>query len=325
MFGIKKFNSRERILYKLKLLCKMSYIKVSDIHTVYYRVEGNKNGVPVLFLHGGPGAGCSDLDLECFDLSYYRVILIDQRGSGKSTPMGEIRENTTMDLISDIEKIRDLLNIEKWIIFGGSWGSTLAIAYGNTFPERCLLFILRGMFLGNKWGGDHTLYTMGHFFPDTYKEFVELSQEYNLNGDVLSNYYEMLNNEKWQQQAAEKYMKLNMLCCTMKPNQNLINYIYLDKDWTLTVARLSFHYGKNVFFSQGEDFIQNCAERLKDIPCHIVHGRYDLICPLIGAYKIQERWGEKCKLYVMEETGHSLREPNTFGKIKQIMENIKTT
>ena len=307
-------------------------IQVSEIHTIHYDVKGKYNGIPVLFLHGGPGVGCSDADLDFFDLNRYRIILIDQRGSGKSTPAGDMRENTTQNLIEDIEKIREVLKIDKWIVFGGSWGSTLAILYGIEYPGRCKSFVLRGIFLANSWAIKHMLEEMGNFHPEAFDNFLleeDIPKKDNKKNnipkeDILEHYYDLLMNSdpEIHQPAAERFMYLDTLCATVDRNEENIQGIYKNPKETLSIARSWFYYAYNGFFLYEEDYILKFAYVLRNIPCYIVHGRYDLICPVIGAYELKQKWGKNCSLYILENTGHSSREPETFRKLKSIMKRI---
>src|SRR5450759_445274 len=166
-------------------------LPVDDLHTLYWEECGNPNGVPALFLHGGPGAGLSPKHRQFFDPAFYRIVLFDQRGAGRSSPLGEYRNNTTQHLVADIETLREHLGIERWLVFGGSWGSTLALAYGEAHPERCLGFVLRGFFLGGQAEIGWSMHGVGQFFPDVRKKFVEALPAAE-RGDLLANYYRRL-------------------------------------------------------------------------------------------------------------------------------------
>ncbi len=289
------------------------HLRVSNIHKIYYEAFGNPNGIPVLFLHGGPGAGFSSFHKKIFCVKKHKVIFFDQRGSGKSLPLAELKQNKTSDLLKDIEKLRKHLKIDKWYIFGGSWGSTLAILYGIANPNRCLGFILRGIFLGTKTEIDWFLYGMKSFFPEAHNNFTRKipSKEQN---DILDWYYKNLNQSdlKVVYKLASDWNSYESSCSTLK---------YIERkmsgEQSLAIARIESHYFVNNCFIK-DGFILKNVHKVSKIPCHVIQGRHDIICPPENAYKLSKIWSES-SLKMVEEGAHSGFEDCMF---KQIQESI---
>ena len=292
------------------------HLKVSSIHKLYYEEFGNPDGIPILFLHGGPGAGFSSFHKKLFDAKKHRVIFFDQRGSGKSLPLAELKENNTNELIKDIEKLRKYLKIDKWFIFGGSWGSTLAILYGIANPNCCLGFILRGIFLATKKEIDWFLYGMKSFFPEAYNNFtrkIPLSEQ----KDVLNWYYKNLNisNFKTVYDLASIWNSYESSCSTLKYAERK-----MSGEQSLAIARIEAHYFiNNCFIRNG--FILKNVYKVRKIPCHIIQGRHDIICPPINAYKLSKIWSESI-LKIVEEGAHSGFEDCMFKQIKESINYI---
>jgi len=303
------------------------YLDVDDIHQLYVEESGAANGIPVLFIHGGPGAGCSDQDRRFFDPEKYRIILFDQRGAGLSKPHAELRNNTTQHLIDDIEKIREHLGVEKWVLFGGSWGSTLALLYAQAFPERVLGMVLRGIFLCRpvdlQW-----FYQEGasHIFPDYWEKFIapvyqdhlhfnhdkkavsEARQDKASPINHISAYYRLLtsNNELEKMQAAKQWSLWEARCATLRPNPQ-ITEAFSQPRLALALARIEAHYFVNHAFIRDNQIASSC-EALADIPSIIIHGRYDMVCPLDNAFTLQQNW-PKAQLRIIRDAGHSSKEP----------------
>ena len=213
------------------------FLSVSRLHEIYWEEIGDPCGVPVIFLHGGPGAGIAPIHRRFFDPNFYRVILFDQRGAGKSRPRAEIRENTTQDLVSDIEKLRNFLAIKRWLVFGGSWGSTLGLVYGETYPERCLGFILRGIFLGEQREIDWFINGMGNFFPEAKQRFLSILSEKEQKNPLFS-YLERLQHTDpvVQSEAARAWSLYEQSCSTLRPaDSSSLNFS--DNDDQLSLAR----------------------------------------------------------------------------------------
>lgn len=221
---------------------RQGFLPLDSIHTMYWEESGNPNGVPVVFLHGGPGAGSSPAHRRLFDPSYYRIVIYDQRGAGRSTPLGEIRENTTIHLINDLELLRQHLGIDHWLVFGGSWGSTLALAYAEAHPERCLGLILRGIFLCRKSEIDWFLYGLRNLFPEAWQKLVEPLSE-DERHDILAAYYQRLLNPdpEIHMPAARSWGIYEGSCSTLLPNPSVVNYFASDTV-ALGLARMEAHY-----------------------------------------------------------------------------------
>ncbi|MBK2029107.1 prolyl aminopeptidase [Francisella noatunensis] len=284
------------------------FLKVSDIHTIYFEECGNPNGKPALFIHGGPGGGIQPSYRQYFNPDKYRVILVDQRGCGKSTPFAELRENTTQNLIEDFEKIRKKLNIDKWMLFGGSWGSTLGLAYAQAYPEVVTELVLRGIFLGREkelsWLYQHGASMV---FPDMWEKYIEpipVEQR----KDFISAYHSILtgDDEKLKQQAAVAWSVWEASTSKLFVDKKSIDRYGEDK-FSLAFARIECHYFKNKLFIE-EAQLLNEAYKIKDIPGVIVQGRYDMVCPAVSAWDLHKVW-PKAELDIIADAGHSISEP----------------
>ena len=297
------------------------FLSVSELHEIYWEEIGNPCGVPVLFLHGGPGAGIAPIHRRFFDPNFYRVILFDQRGAGKSRPRAEIRENTTQDLVSDIEKLRNFLAIERWLVFGGSWGSTLGLVYGETHPERCIGFILRGIFLGEQREIDWFINGMGNFFPEAKQRFLSILSEKEKKNPLFS-YLERLQdpNPAVQSQAARAWSIYEQSCSTLRPADSLsLNFSNIDDQ--LSLARLEAHYFVNKNFLSENEIIRNLAS-IQTKPATIIQGRYDVVCPIISANMLVSNWpGAQYK--VISDAGHSALEPGIKQELVLATEMMK--
>lgn len=288
---------------------KRGNLKVSDIHTIYYEECGNPQGKPVVFLHGGPGGGIIPLYRQYFDPKKWRIILFDQRGCGRSTPHAELSQNTTWNLVSDIEKLRVHLSIEKWVVFGGSWGSTLALAYSQTHPENCLGLILRGIFMVRpkeiSW-----FYQEGasNIFPDAWEEYLK-PIPIEERGDLVKAYYQRLTSadEKVQLEAARAWSIWEGSTSKLIPNSN-VSQKFGDSYFALAFARIECHYFINkCFFEQEEQLLKN-VYKIRHIPGVIVQGRYDIVCPMVSAWELHKAWPE-AEFIVVPDAGHSVSEP----------------
>ncbi len=297
-------------------------LPLDTCHTMYWEQSGNANGIPVLFLHGGPGAGSSPTHRQLFDPAVYRIIIFDQRGAGRSTPLGEICDNTTPHLINDIEKLRLFLNIEKWLIFGGSWGSTLALAYGEAHPERCSGFILRGIFLCRQQEIKWFLYGLRHFFPEAWHQFttpLPLAER----NDILASYYQRLMNPdpRIHMPAARAWGTYEGSCSTLLPSPETVNYFSGDTV-ALGMARMEAHYfSHNIFLP--ENSLLNNISKLHNIPATIIQGRYDAVCPIISANDLHHAWPQ-ANYIIVEDAGHSAWEPGICSALIQATEKFKT-
>ncbi|MBK2109383.1 prolyl aminopeptidase [Francisella tularensis] len=284
------------------------FLKVSDIHTIYFEECGNPNGKPALFIHGGPGGGIQPSYRQYFNPDKYRVILVDQRGCGKSTPFAELRENTTQDLIEDFEKIRKKLNIDKWMLFGGSWGSTLGLAYAQAYPEVVTELVLRGIFLGREkelsWLYQHGASMV---FPDMWEKYIEpipVEQR----KDFISAYYSILtgDDEELKQKAAIAWSVWEASTSKLFVDKKSIDRYGEDK-FSLAFARIECHYFKNKLFIEEAQLLKE-ADKIKDIPGVIVQGRYDMVCPAVSAWDLHKVW-PVAELNIVADAGHSISEP----------------
>jgi len=297
-------------------------LAVSPLHTVYFEESGNPDGIPVVFVHGGPGAGTEPSHRRFFDPARYRIVLFDQRGSGRSTPHAELRENTTWDLVSDMERIRELLGIDRWVIFGGSWGSTLGLAYAETHPERVAGLILRGIFLLRdkeiRWfyqGGADFL------FPDAWEDYLAPipGEE---RGDLVSAYYKRLTSGNAEERlaAARAWSLWEARTSKLLVSEDLQNK-YENPDFALAFARIECHYFIHRGFFQRDDHLLHHADRLRDIPGVIVQGRYDVVCPMTSAWDLHAAWPAS-QLIVVPDAGHSAFEPGIQAALLQATEEM---
>ena len=284
-------------------------IAVTEGHTLYVAEYGNQNGVPVLFIHGGPGVGTSAQCQSFFNLAHYRVIMVDQRGCGKSTPHASIKGNTTQHLIQDFEVIRYMLGIPRWLLFGGSWGSTLALCYGVAFPEHCLGFVLRGIFLGSTKEVDWFLYDMGRFFPEAYERFISYLPEAERD-DILSAYYHRLTSPSHTvaMGAAQAWSSYENSCATLAAaNRNAGN-------GALSLALIEAHYFKsNCFLPQ--NYLRDNIQAISHLPAEIIQGRHDVICPPHSAHELASLWGSKASVYMIDNAGHSAFETGISAQL----------
>ena len=294
-----------------------------DIHNIYVEESGNPDGQPILFLHGGPGGGCGAKQRRFFDPKYYRIILFDQRGCGKSTPLGETKENTTKDLISDIETIRKHLNIKKWILFGGSWGSSLALAYGVRYPEYLIGLILRGVFLSREKELDWFLKDVDQFFPEYYE--LLLNHKNNINKDNLLEEYTRLvfgNNFNIAKKASVAWNKFEGSVLKLLPTSDLSDNKEINYEFELARAKVQLHYINNLCFIDGEKIL-NKVEVLENIPIEIVQGRYDMVCPPKTAYDLKQRLPHS-QLVIIADAGHSASEDGTLSSLISATEKFKS-
>jgi proline iminopeptidase len=295
------------ILYPTPQPNASGQLAVDSLHSIYWETSGNEAGIPVVFVHGGPGSGTSPRQRCFFDPAQYRIVLFDQRGAGRSTPHGELRDNTTPHLIADMEALREKLGIEKWLVFGGSWGSTLALAYAIAHPERCLGLVLRGIFLCRQSEIDWFLYGIRALFPEAQRrlaEFIPASER----GDLLTAYHRRLidPDPAIHQPAAFEWATFEGACSTLLPNPDLVAAYGTDKA-ALSLSRIEAHYFVNDIFLP-ENHLLGKVARLRHLPAIIVQGRYDAVCPIVSADELARAWpGVVYK--VIPDAGHSAFEP----------------
>lgn len=310
-----------QLLYPQPAAFETGMLNVGDGHEIYWEQCGGPEGVPVLFLHGGPGAGCSVGHRRFFDPKFYRAVLFDQRGSGRSRPTGGLKGNNTQNLIADIELLRQKLDIDQWIVFGGSWGSTLALAYAQTHPSQVSALVLRGIFLGQQKEVDWFMKGMGYFFPDVYKKFVEFL-DVEERDDLLGNYYKYLcdPDPAIHMPAAISWEKYEAGCCALIPNADLLD----DLSGSITalgLGRLEAHYFVNGSFLNDAPLLDN-MDKISHIPGVIIQGRYDVICPPVTACELAESW-PKSELIIVDDAGHSATETGITAELVKAMERFK--
>ncbi|CAL1538794.1 unnamed protein product [Lymnaea stagnalis] len=302
-----------RNLYPITEPFDSGFLKVSEIHKLYYEQSGNKSGTPVIFVHGGPGGGTSPTDRGFFDPEAYHIILFDQRGAGKSTPAAEIKENTTWDLVEDIERLRRHLGIERWVVFGGSWGSTLSLAYAEAHPERVKALILRGIFTLRReeleWFYEGKGANM--LFPDYWEDYINFIPEVE-RGSLMNAYHRRLTSEDEtvRQEAAKRWSKWELATSHLFINQEKLLKPDTQHTWALQFACIECHYFVNGgFFKSANQLIEE-VEKIRHIPGTIVQGRYDVVCPMDTAWQLHKRWPE-AELKIAPDSGHNSQEPAT--------------
>ena len=291
-------------------------------HRMYFEESGNPKGPPVLFLHGGPGAGAAAAHRRFFDPAHYRIVIFDQRGAGRSTPLGEITDNTTPLLVADIEKLREHLGIKSWVVFGGSWGSTLALAYTEFHPERCTGLILRGIFLCRKSEIDWFLYELRNLFPEAWRAFSDPIPAAE-RGDLLSAYYSRLTSPDpaVHMPAARTWGTYEGSCSTLMPSPETVAYFAGDVV-SLGLARIEAHYFKHDIFLP-ENYLLANVDRIRNIPGVIVQGRYDAVCPIVSADDLHRAWPE-AEYHIIPDAGHSAWEPGICAALVRACEKFKT-
>lgn len=284
-----------------------NFLETDDGHRIYYEESGALDGIPLVVLHGGPGGGCSNTYRRYTDPAKYRTVLVDQRGCGRSTPHAELENNTTQHLIEDLEAIRKELGIDKWVLLGGSWGVTLALAYAEAHPKQILGMILRGTFLGRKQDVDW-LYKDGtrRIFPDYWKQFTQPIPE-NEQDDIVSAFHKRLTgqNELAKMAAAKAWAFWEAAVATLEPNHSLVDTLS-HPHLAIGMARISTHYFINGCFLEENQLLNN-AHQLKGIPGIIIHGRYDMLCPLENAWSLQAVW-QDAEIRIIRDAGHSATE-----------------
>lgn len=299
-------------------------LKVSDVHTLYYEQSGNPDGKAALFLHGGPGGGTSAANRRFFDPAFYRIILVDQRGSGKSTPHASLDENTTWHLVEDLERLRRELNIDTWLVFGGSWGSTLSLAYAQTHPTKVDALVLRGIFMLRKkeirW-----FYQEGAdvIFPDaweSYRDFIPEAER----ADFVAAYNKRLMDEAdpaLQLAAAKAWTGWEMQTSYLVQNEDSLKRGENDK-FALAFARIENHYFVNKgFFDSDQQLLEN-VPKIRHIPAVIIQGRYDVVCPFMSAWDLHRAWPE-ADFKVVPDAGHSANEPGITSELVAATEKFK--
>lgn len=296
-------------------------IQVDSVHTLYVEECGTPGGIAVLFLHGGPGAGMEPYHRRFFDPDKYHMVLFDQRGCGKSTPHASLKNNTTQHLIADIEIIREKLKIDKWIVFGGSWGSTLALAYAQAHAENVLALVLRGIFLCRE-KEIHWFYQSGadKVFPDYWKDFIA-PVPVDKRNDIVNAYYNILtgSNDIARMAAAKAWSIWEGRTASLTPRKEVISHFSKART-ALSVALIECHYFVNQAFLEPNQLLNN-IETIRHIPAFIVQGRYDMICPMQSAWELHQAWPE-AKFTVVDDAGHAASEKGIVSALVSIMNNL---
>ena len=294
------------------------HLKVDDIHEIYYEQSENPNGAPVVFVHGGPGCGCGDKSKRFLDPSFYRIVTIDQRGCGKSKPFLELKDNNTQNLAKDMEKIREHLKIDKWLVYGGSWGTTLSLYYSENYPQSVVGLILRGIFLGRdediKWlyqGG------AGMFFPEAFEIFKSPFNEEERK-DYVQSYYKYLTSDDYEtkKKYGKSFSAFENSVVALEPR--VISEEITDED--ISMAIMECHYFVNHCFFE-ENYILNNVEKIKDIPTIIIHGRYDVDCRPVGAYLLHEKLNNSKLIFPI--SGHTSFDPAMTHELILAQEEFK--
>lgn len=323
----------ERPLYPPLDPFETGMLDVGGGHRLYWEQCGNPKGVPIVFLHGGPGAGIAPAYRRFFDPTHYRIVLFDQRGSGRSQPDAETQDNTTAYLIADIEALREKLKIERWIVLGGSWGSTLALAYGEAFAQRCVGFILRGIFLFSAEEVDWFVHGMGRIFPEAHRAYTNFIPEAE-RGEILAAYYRRLTNPDpaAHKPAAAAWCAYENACSRLIPagaapatkdtfarRRSAPNE--LNQNGSLAMARIECHYMINQGFLSPGQLLANIAPLLKH-PAIIVQGRYDMVCPIITADRLAQAW-PGAQYRIVADAGHSSMEPGIRAALVKAADEFK--
>jgi proline iminopeptidase len=298
-------------------------LKVSELHTLYYEQSGNPNGKPVVFLHGGPGGGTNAKCRRFFDPAVYRIVLFDQRGCGKSTPHAELTDNTTWHLVNDIERIRTHLGIDRWQVFGGSWGSTLALAYAQTHPDHVTELVLRGIFMLRRWELEW-FYQKGcdALYPDAWETYLNAIPEAE-HGDLMSAYHRRLisSDAQVRVKAARAWSVW----------EGATSYLWQDPahiqssgedEFALAFARIECHYFVHGGFFEHDDQLLRNVARIRKIPAVIVQGRYDEVCPMRSAWDLHRAWPE-ADLRIVQDAGHSAFEPGNISELVQATDRFR--
>ena len=296
-------------------------LEVDNIHKIYWEKSGNKKGIPVLVLHGGPGAGGNIYLRRFFDPKYYNIIIFDQRGAGRSMPSACIDNNTTQDLILDIEKLRIFFKINKWIVFGGSWGSSLSLAYSQEYPDNVLSIVLRGIFLCRKKEVAWFLHGIKNIFPEYWNRFNSFLPQGERKELLLSYYKRLINTDpKINGEAAVSWVRYEANCSTLLPNAS-VSEEFINIQMALSLARLEAHYFmNNLFLEEGQ--LLNNINNIINIKGYIVQGRYDVICPPESAYDLANVWPNST-LKIIEQAGHSSLEVSIQKALLETMNIIK--
>lgn len=310
-----------RELYPPQAPYSQGFLAVSDTHNLYWEQSGNPDGVPILLLHGGPGAGATAAHRRFFDPEFYRIVIFDQRGAGRSHPLGSIADNTLGDLIGDMEKLRNHLNIKRWHLFGGSWGSTLALAYAIQYPDHCISLILRSIFLMEQTEIDWFMDGMKQVFPEAWDEFAAYIPE-SERGDLLAAYHKRLTNanDLIAVDAALHWNAYETACASFYPQSDTI-VSDEQRYYALAMAKIEAHYFKTQIIPDDQSLLTK-IDRIRAIPGTIIHGRYDMVCSIRSAHRLREAWPE-ADYVIVPDAGHSFLDPTMRSRLIEATDNAK--
>jgi proline iminopeptidase len=304
---------------------RTGYLDASPIHRLYYEECGNPAGKPLVYLHGGPGAGISPPYRRFYDPDFYRIILLDQRGSGKSTPYASLEENTTWHLVADLERLREHLGIQRWLVFGGSWGSTLALSYALRHPQRVVGLVLRGIYLGRPWE-NQWLFQEGasYFFPEAWEKYIAPIPP-DERGNMISAYHNRLidPDPNVRLAAAQTRAAWEAAVIRLVPEPLNENTPKEDPQASLAISRIESHYMVNDLFFPTDNYLLENVPSIQHLPYRIVHGRYDLICPVRNAFELRERLPH-AELRIVPDAGHASLEPGISRELIQATQDFKS-
>ena len=328
MFALQQLEDR---LIKLELFPEIEpyrtgTLKVSAKHTVFFEEAGNPNGKPALFLHGGPGVGIHPDYRRFFDPEFYRVILLDQRGAGRSTPHAALEENTTWDIVEDLEKLRNHLKLDAWVVMGGSWGSTLGLCYAITYPKSVRGLIIRGIFLARPFEHDWLFRANGgasRIFPDEWERYVAAIPE-DKRDDPMPAYYKILtgNDHNARKAAAEAWTRWEAYSMNLVPNEEAIRNMLSEKS-AMSIARTECHFAYNKFFLRSDNETLDNADKIAHIPWRIVQGRHDIICPPQSAWDLHKAL-PKSDLRMVPDGAHSPTDPGMIHELITASQDFKS-
>jgi proline iminopeptidase len=298
-------------------------LEVSALHSIYYEQCGNPNGKPVLFIHGGPGGGINPKVRRFFDPNHYRIILFDQRGCGRSTPHACLEENTTWDLVADMERLRAHLGLYSWQLFGGSWGSTLALAYAQTHPSSVSAMVLRGIFtlraVELEWFYQRGASTL---FPDAWQDYLQPIPEAERNGLIGAYHRRLTSEDRSEQLKAARAWSLWEGRTSRLVSDEAELQGFVEQDFALAFARIESHYFFNRGFFSSDSQLLDDAYRIRHIPAVIVQGRYDVVCPMATAWALHERWPE-ADMRIVPDAGHSAFEPGILTELLDATDSFR--
>ena len=310
--------SSDALLYPACQPSASGTLQLDRRHAMHWEVCGNVAGMPLVFIHGGPGGGSLPHHRRYYNPSFWRIVLYDQRGAGRSTPVADLVDNTTPHLVADLERLRLHLAIDRWVLFGGSWGSTLALAYAQAHPERVLGLVLRGVFLATRAEIDWFMHGMRHVYPEAWRAFSEFLPARE-RGDLLHSYYARLKNPDpaVHMPAARAWDRYESACSTLIPRADGLAR-HDDDAAALAIARIEAHYFVHRAFLEPDQLLANLG-RIRHLPCTIVQGRYDIVCPIVTADALARAWPE-ADYIVVADAGHSIREP---GIARELVAAVK--